>query len=263
MSDRQIAIWGLVFGALSLFAALFFGLRAEGLLRFEEWTWDINKAITLLGSLSSIIGVATSGIFFKRNKRAVEAEREAKEEAERKAKEEAERKAKEEAEQKAKEEAEQKAKEEAERKAKEEAERKAKEKAEQKVKEEEDNEEEDNEEEDNEEASDVMVRIGTSFLASVVSFVGGKYLVSVKYCGDNSIMVKEVKMLEGDICSISNVNELKNIYLTDGRGFDVQLKRNTYSKEHKSCILIQCDYPEKILFDVNSVKILNNERDKV
>ena len=250
MSDRQIAIWGLVFGALSLFAALFFGLRAEGLLRFEEWTWDINKAITLLGSLSSIIGVATSGIFFKRNKRAVEAEREAKEEAE--------RKAKEEAEQKAKEEAEQKAKEEAERKAKEEAERKAKEKAEQKVKE-----EEDNEEEDNEEASDVMVRIGTSFLASVVSFVGGKYLVSVKYCGDNSIMVKEVKMLEGDICSISNVNELKNIYLTDGRGFDVQLKRNTYSKEHKSCILIQCDYPEKILFDVNSVKILNNERDKV
>lgn len=249
MSDREKTTISLILGILSLAATIFFGLRTEGLLRFEEWTWEwnINKSFSLIGSIISILSLISTFTFHKRNNQVVEAERKAKEEAERKAKEEAERKVKEEAERKAKEEAERKAKEEAERKAKEEAEHKEK------------------EEEDIEKASDGMVRIGTSFLASVVPFHGGKYLVSVKYCGDSSIMVKEVKMLEGDICSISNVNELKNIYLTDGRGFDVQLKRNTYSEEHKSCILIQCDYPEKIMFDVNTAKILNgtNERDKV
>lgn len=130
------------------------------------------------------------------------------------------------------------------------AEQKAQEEAERKEQEEE------GKEEEKEEVSDGMVRIGTSFLASIVRFHGGQYLVSVKYCGESGLMVN-VELRDNDICEITNADQLRNVYLLKGRGFDVQLRRIVHSEERKSCILIQCNSPEKILFDVVEAKILN------
>lgn len=232
MSDRKISIWSLVISILSLFAALFFGLRTEGLLRFEEW--DYNKILSFSSIVQFIAALIVSVKCYKRYKREMlymlnkhykKSEKALKKETEQIMEQEEVEKKNEEVIDSLEEIGTQKEKEGLE------------------VEETQEEVEKKNEE--------------SVFETSMNYFHPDKYHVRVKYKGDSSdsgIMVS-VKVPENDICKLLNGDDLTNVYLKVGGSFVVELQKTQSCEEHNSCFFIRWDkdgcHSEIVKFDTN------------